>query len=85
MDTGHQHLHIVANRIGYDGKAVSDSQNYKKIAAFCRAMELKYELKQVLSPRKYLKRDQRNIARLDIRKKKLKTNIKECLSASKKK
>jgi hypothetical protein len=44
---------------------------------------LKYELKQVLSPPKYLKPDQRNIARLDIRKKKLKTNIKECLSASK--
>jgi len=83
VDTGHQHLHIVANRIGYDGKAVSDSQNYKKIAAFCRAMELKYDLKQVLSPRKYLKADQRDIPRLDTRKEKLKTNIKECLSASK--
>jgi hypothetical protein len=81
-DTSHQHLHIVANRVGYDGKVVSDSQNYKKIAAYCRAMELKYNLKQVLSPRKYLKPDQRNIPRLDTRKEKLKMNIKECLSGS---
>jgi len=40
IDTKHQHLHIVANRIGYDGKVVSDSQNYKKIAQYCRKMEL---------------------------------------------
>ena len=59
IDTGHLHLHIVANRIGFDGRTVSDSNNYKKIAAYCRKMELKYELKQVLSPRKFLSKEQR--------------------------
>jgi hypothetical protein len=29
-DTSHQHLHIVANRIGFDKQTVSDSNNFKK-------------------------------------------------------
>ncbi len=82
IDTGHQHLHIVANRIGYDGKVVSDSQNYKKIAQYCRKMELKYDLKQVLSPRRYLSQEQRNIPRHDQRKERLQQDIKEVLSRS---
>jgi len=82
IDTGHQHLHIVANRIGYDGKVVSDSQNYKKMAQYCRKMELKYDLKQVLSPRRYLSQEQRNIPRHDQRKERLQQDIKEVLSKS---
>ena len=29
-DTTHQHLHIVANRIGFDKRTLSDSNNYQK-------------------------------------------------------
>lgn len=83
IDTDHFHLHIVTNRVGYNGKVVSDSQNYKKIAQYCRKMELKYHLKQVLSPKKYLSQEQRNTARFHTRKKKLKADIKLCLSTSK--
>jgi DNA-binding transcriptional MerR regulator len=83
IDTHHQHLHIIANRIGYDGKVVRDSHNYKKVAGCCRKMELKYQLKQVLSPRMYLSQEQRNIPRLDTRKETLRNTIVECLSASK--
>ena len=82
-DTGQQHLHIVANRIGLDGRTVSDSNSYKKMALFCRRMEIKYELKQVLSPRRYLSREQRQLPRLDARKEKLREHIWQSLSASK--
>lgn len=80
IDTGHQHIHIVANRIGYDGKVVSDSQNYKKIAQYCRKMELKYDLKRVLSPRRYLSKEQRNILRHNQRKERLQQDIQQVLS-----
>jgi len=43
-DTKHEHLHIVANRIGYDGKTASDSNSYKRMAEFCRHMEKQYQL-----------------------------------------
>jgi len=82
-DTGHQHLHIVANRIGFDGKTLSDSNNYKKIADFCRKMELKHGLQQVLNPRRYLAKEFRNIPRLDQRKEQLKEDIKTCLMMAK--
>lgn len=78
-DTRHQHLHIVANRIGFDGRTVSDSQSYKKIAEYCRKMELKHDLKQVLSPKLFLNKEQRLLPRLDQRKEKMKTDIRECL------
>ncbi|MBD0284316.1 MAG: relaxase/mobilization nuclease domain-containing protein [Flavisolibacter sp.] len=81
-DTGHQHLHIAANRIGFDSRTVSDSNSYQKMAAFCRKMELKYNLQQVLSPRRYLSKDQRQLPRLDKRKERLKENIQQCLSTS---
>jgi hypothetical protein len=40
---------------------------------------LKYELKQVLSPRKYLSKEQKSIPRFDQRKELLKTNIQQSL------
>lgn len=79
-DTGHQHIHIVVNRVGFDGKTVKDNHNYRKIAEFCRKMELKFKLQKVLSPRRYLPLEQRNLPRLDHRKEQLKTDIQESLS-----
>lgn len=78
-DTDHQHLHIVANRVGFDKRTVSDSNNYQKMAKYCRKMELKYELKQVLSPKKYLSKEQRSIPRFDQRKELLRNNIQQAL------
>jgi len=45
-------------------------------------MELKYHLKQVLSPRKYLSQQQRNIPRHDQRKVRLQQDIQQVLSKS---
>ncbi|CAN5316024.1 hypothetical protein BH11BAC5_BH11BAC5_36560 [soil metagenome] len=78
-DTNHQHLHIVANRIGFDKRTVSDSNNYQKMAACCRKLELKYELKQVLSPKAYLSKEQRLIPRHDDRKEQLRTRLQQTL------
>lgn len=82
-DTKHQHFHIIANRIGFDTKTVSDSNNYKKIADFCRKIELEYELQKVLNPRKFLTKEMQLKPRLDSRKETLKECIKKTLSESK--
>ncbi|MEI6947344.1 relaxase/mobilization nuclease domain-containing protein [Paraflavisolibacter sp. H34] len=82
MDTGHQHVHIVANRIGFDGKVVKDSHNYRKVAAYCRQMERKYRLRQVLSPRRFLSPEQRLLPRLDQRKEAIQKQVESCLAIS---
>ncbi|MEP6466339.1 MAG: relaxase/mobilization nuclease domain-containing protein [Parafilimonas sp.] len=82
-DTEHQHLHIVANRIGFDTKTVSDSNNYQKIANFCRKTEIKYGLQQVLNPNKFLSKEQRQLPRNDERKMKLNLLIRNTIHNSK--
>lgn len=82
-DTKHQHIHIVANRVGFDGKTVKDNHNYQKIAAYCRKMEIKHELKRVLSPRRFLAKELKQMPRHDLRKEQLKHDIKGCLYSSK--
>lgn len=79
-----QHLHIVANRIGFNGKTnVSDSNSYKRMADFCRKMEIKLGLQQVLSPRAFLPSDQKEIPRNDRRKDGIKSTLQKLLKESK--
>ena len=78
-DTREQHIHIVANRVGYDGKAVNLTHNYRRMANFCRQMEKKYNLREVLNPRKFLSKEQRLIPRQDMRKERLKKDIRDTL------
>lgn len=82
-DAGHQHIHIVANRVGFDKRTVSDSNSYKRIAEYCRKMELKYQLKEVLSPKKYLSKELRQLPRFDARKEALRQNIGEAVLRAK--
>lgn len=83
-DTQHQHIHIVANRIGFTGRTnVSDSNSYKRMALFCRKMEQKYQLQQVLSPRRFLPKTQQQLPRSDQRKEEMKARLKQILYSSK--
>jgi hypothetical protein len=82
-DTGHQHFHIVVNRINFDGKTLSDSNSYKKISDFCRKMEKRFQLIQVLSPTKFLSAEQKNLPRQDNRKERLRMIIAQSLNSSK--
>ena len=41
-------LHILVNRIGFDGTVVSDSNDYARSEKVLRALEKKYNLTEVL-------------------------------------
>jgi len=46
-DAEHPHLHLLVNRIGFDGSIVSDSNNFKRSEAIVRVLESRYGLTQV--------------------------------------
>jgi len=48
-DASHPHLHLLVNRIGFDGNVVSDSNNFKRSEEIVRSLELKYGLIKVKS------------------------------------
>lgn len=81
-DAKQPHLHIVANRVGYDGKAASDSNSYKRMAGLCRRMEKQFSLEEVLSPRTFLSDKERQLPRQDGRRQKLKADLIETLRKS---
>jgi len=78
-DTNEQHIHIVANRVGFNGKVASDSNSYRRMAALCRRLEKQYHLQEVLSPRAFLPAKERLLPRQDMRKERLKTDIRQTL------
>jgi hypothetical protein len=82
-DTDRQHIHLVANRVGYQGKAATTSNNYLKMDRLCRRLEKKYKLKEVLSARRFLSKEQRLIPRQDRRKEKMKYDIGQILKKAK--
>ena len=50
-DADHPHLHILVNRIGYDGKVLSDSNDFARCEKVLRDLETKYGLTEVISSR----------------------------------
>ncbi|MCS3797983.1 hypothetical protein GGD38_003345 [Chitinophagaceae bacterium OAS944] len=78
-DTTEPHIHIVANRVGFDGKVAKDNYSYRKMDGLCRQLEKQFHLKEVLSARRFLPEELRHLPRLDSRKEKLKTDIRDTL------
>lgn len=78
-DTQQPHIHIVANRVGFDGKAAKDNNNYRRMAALCRRLEKQYNLKEVLSPKTFLSAQEKQLPRSDQRKERLKRDIRTVL------
>ena len=76
-DSKEEHIHILANRVGFEGKAISDSNSYRKVAALCRKLELQLALKQVLSPHVFLTPGQRLEHKLEHRIDQRKERMKE--------
>lgn len=50
-DTEHDHVHIIAARIGADGRAVADSNDFRRGEEILRQLEREYGLTQVRSAR----------------------------------
>ena len=46
-DTEHEHVHILANRIRFDGSVTSDSQDYRRQETLMREIERDYGLERV--------------------------------------
>lgn len=53
-DQNHPHIHIVANRVKYNGDVVSDSHDFKKSEALVRKLEIKYNLTTLPKKRKLM-------------------------------
>lgn len=78
-DTKEQHIHLVANRVSFDGKAASTGNNFYKMDKLCRRLEKEYHLTQVLSPKQFLPKDQQQLPRHDKRKEKMRQDLVHCL------
>ncbi|WP_428329530.1 relaxase/mobilization nuclease domain-containing protein [Mucilaginibacter sp.] len=51
FDAEHPHMHILVNRIGYDGTVLSDSKDYQRSEQILRKLEKQYGLTEVISSR----------------------------------
>ena len=51
FDADHPHVHVLVNRIGYDGSVVSDSKDYYRSEQELRKLEKQYGLTEVISSR----------------------------------
>lgn len=50
QDTDHQHMHLMACRIGFDGKTISDANDFRKSETVVRQIEARFGLAAVPSP-----------------------------------
>ncbi len=78
-DTAHEHIHIVSNRIGYDGAVASDKWCKNRTANVCDKLEVKYGLTIARNQGKPKVVSQDKIKVIKEVKNKVKSAIQECL------
>ena len=61
-DADHPHVHLLANRIRYDGSVVSDSNNYRKSLSVLRKLEEQYNLISLAQNNIGLKKQHKQVA-----------------------
>src|ERR1700761_2352437 len=79
-DTAHPHMHLVVNRVGFDGHTVVNQFMLRKVNTFCRDSEVKYDLKRVPAIRWYRAKAEKMMPSDDKRVIKLKNNIRWALT-----
>ena len=60
QDTHNEHIHIIANRVRFDGSTVSDKFDYSKSEAIIHNLEQKYGLVPTVSSKDVLRKSQAN-------------------------
>ena len=66
-DTNHEHMHMLVNRIGFEGEVVEDHFKLREISVYCRQTEKDYQLRELAGPRRYQTEAQRQEERTDQR------------------
>lgn len=79
-DTAHPHIHIVANRIGFDGHVMEDRHILPRVLKFCRETEQRYQLTPVKNIYRYRSPEERTEQRKDPRTMRLKEDIRQVLT-----
>jgi hypothetical protein len=81
-DTKHNHCHIVANRVGFDGKAVSDYYSKTRTVSLSKKIEKEYNLTiaQEIAKEHRLAKEQRLENEIDPVKNKIKEEIKTSIN-----
>lgn len=78
-DAPEEHIHMVANRVGYDGKVEDAGHSYRRLTALCRRLEQEHHLKVVPNPRRYQSPEERQEPRHNQRMDQLKEDIRQTL------
>lgn len=80
QDTDHRHLHIIANRVGSDGKAISDGNNYHRQTKLMRQIETKYGLTPLIEQQQ--RQSLKNVPEHDRSRLTIRDQVRTCLSRS---
>lgn len=80
QDTDHRHLHIIANRVRSDGKAINDGNNYHRQTKLMRQIETKYGLTPLIEQQQ--RQNLANVPERDRSRLAMRDQVRACLGRS---